>query len=591
MDVRIYRAAFLPALLALILVMFSFESRPAPLTSTLAPDAFDAEGAFGTLTGLVTRYPDRRPGSNGDGALAAAVGSRFRSLGLETSTDRFTGEVDGSDTPMTNVVGVLSGQRDRQVVVLAHRDASRRPGASSAASTAMLLELATALGDAHHTRTIVFVSTDGGTANSAGARRFAEHYPDRGKIDAIVVLEDVAATDSKRPFVVPWSTGAERAPLQLARTADAAVARESGASAGSESPFGQFLRQAWPLTLREQGPLVEHGLDAITLTARGELPLRPQADTLARISRQRLLDFGKAALSSVLALDAAPAIASSPRTFLVSGRRVVPGWTIGLLAIALLAPAVAAAVDGFARARRRKLPVDRWARWALAAGLPFLATLAAASVFRILGWLPDSASDALSPASRPSFAESAPPLAGLAAVFIAAWLFLRPAAIGGARGLGGSGRPQGPEVAVALALVLSLELVLLWTINPLATLLIVPAAHLCLLSCLPESPRRSLLVGGTVGAALLFPLVVCLYYGARLGLGFDPTRYALLLLAGGNSFFPAVAGSLVAGALVSTVSMAFARERSENRTDITVRGPSTYAGPGSLGGTESTLRR
>src|SRR5207247_9180951 len=159
-------------------------------------------------------------------------------------------------------------------------------------------------------------------------------------------------------------TGGGRAPLQLARTADAAVARESGANAGSESAFGQILRQAWPLTLREQGPLVEHGLNAITLTSHGELPPRPQADTLARVSRERLLDFGKAALSSVLALDAAPAIASSPRTFLISGRRVVPGWTIGLLALALLAPAVAAAIDGFARARRRKLPVGRGARWA-----------------------------------------------------------------------------------------------------------------------------------------------------------------------------------------------------------------------------------
>lgn len=588
MDVRIYRAAFLPALLALILVMFSFESRPAPLTSTLAPDAFDAVGAFGNLTDLANRYPDRRPGSNGDASLAGAIASRFRSLGLETSTDRFTGKVDGSSTSMTNVAGVLSGQRDRQVVVLAHRDASSRPGASSAASTAMLLALASALSDAHHTRTIVFVSTDGGTANSAGTRRFAEHYPDRGKIDGILVLEDVAAAHSKRPYVVPWSTGGERAPLQLARTADAAVARESGANAGSESSFGQFLRQAWPLTLREQGPLVEHGLHAITLTARGELPLRPQADTLARVSRERLLEFGKAALSTVLAVDAAPAIASSPRTFLVSGRRLVPGWTIGLLALALLAPAVAAAVDAFARARRRKLPVGRWARWALAAGLPFLATLAATSVFRFAGWLPDSASDALSPASRPSFAESAPPLAGLAAVFILAWLFLRPVAIGRTRGLG---RPEGPEVAVAIAFVLSLELVLLWMINPLATLLIVPAAHLCLLSCLPEVPRRSLLVGGTIGAALLFPLLVCLYYGARLGLGLDPTRYALLLLAGGNSFFQAIAGSLVAGALVSTVSMALARKGSKNRTDITVRGPRTYAGPGSLGGTQSALRR
>ena len=79
---------------------------------------------------------------------------------------------------------------------------------------------------------------------------------------------------------MPWSTDSSRASLQVVRTADAALARETGAGGGSESWLGQFVRQAWPLTLREQGPLVREGMDAVTITARGELPRGDGPDTL-----------------------------------------------------------------------------------------------------------------------------------------------------------------------------------------------------------------------------------------------------------------------------------------------------------------------
>jgi hypothetical protein len=51
--------------------------------------------------------------------------------------------------------------------------------------------------------------------------------------------------------------------------------------------------------------------------------------------------------------------------------------------------------------------------------------------------------------------------------------------------------------------------------------------------------------------------------------------------------------SLVAGCCVSALLIA-AHGRApadEDEIPITVRGPKTYAGPGSLGGTESALRR
>src|SRR5947209_9361334 len=121
---------------------------------------------------------------------------------------------------------------------------------------------------------------------------------------------------------------------------------------GSPSWGAQFLRQAWPLTLREQGPLVAGGLDAVTLTSRGEVPRSGPGDTLQGISQTRLGLMGRAAFATLLAYDAARPLEQSPNRYLVVGSQVIPDWAIALLAVGFLMPAVVASVDAFARARR-----------------------------------------------------------------------------------------------------------------------------------------------------------------------------------------------------------------------------------------------
>ena len=78
---RLYRAAFVPFVLALAVAAFSLTARPLPLTSTLAPDAFDGAPAFAELKSLAAEFPDRRPGSPGDEALAARVAQTLEGLG------------------------------------------------------------------------------------------------------------------------------------------------------------------------------------------------------------------------------------------------------------------------------------------------------------------------------------------------------------------------------------------------------------------------------------------------------------------------------------------------------------------------------
>src|SRR3954466_5226890 len=81
---RVYRLAFVPALLAVFVVAFSLEARPRPATTLLSADAFDGVRAYGgvrspnSLMELGAAFADRRPGSVGDAALADRVAATLR---------------------------------------------------------------------------------------------------------------------------------------------------------------------------------------------------------------------------------------------------------------------------------------------------------------------------------------------------------------------------------------------------------------------------------------------------------------------------------------------------------------------------------
>jgi hypothetical protein len=588
-DLRIYRVGFVAAVLTVLVAMFSLQERPAPLGSPIPPDAFKGDLAYGDTARFVKDYPDRAPGGAGDEGLGSFVEGRFRALGLETSRASFTGTHDGEDVHMSNVIGLLNAPSDRQIVVMAPRDAEGRPGASSASSTATLLQLAQALAGSSRKRTFVFVSLDGSAAGNAGAERFAATYPARDKVDAVLAIDEPGAASPRRPYVIPWASSARRGALQVLRTAEAALARESGEAPRSDSWAAQFLRQAWPLTLREQGPLVAHGLDAVTLTSRGEVPRGGGPDGLTGISSERLQTFGRAAFSTALAYDSAPQIKQSPERYIAAGHKVLPGWAIALLVVGLTTPALLASFDAFARARRQRIVGAPSMRRIAVSAAPFAVAFGVALLFEVFGWLPDSAAEALAPATRPTTGAAAAPLLVLLFAFACAWVFLRSARARRVEDLG----PAGPGPAVAVALTLAIEVLLVCIADPFTALLLVPAAHLAVLAALPEPPPRRLVACGFVATALALPVLALIYYGGHLHLGGDLSGYALLLVEPATrSVWSALLVSIVAGTLLSGAAAARARARlQEAEASVTVRGPATYAGPGSLGGTESALRR
>jgi hypothetical protein len=92
LDLRIYRAAFIPVVLAVLIAGFSLAERPRPIGTTLAPDAFDGQRAYAGLTELDRRFSRRAPGSPATTrwptASCASCGRRASRRGSSRSTRR-----------------------------------------------------------------------------------------------------------------------------------------------------------------------------------------------------------------------------------------------------------------------------------------------------------------------------------------------------------------------------------------------------------------------------------------------------------------------------------------------------------------------
>ena len=593
---RLYRAALLPIPLALVIAALSPTSRPAPVRSSLAPDAFLGARAFGEMNTLAREYPDRRPGSNGDQQLAAHVARDLEGLGgtaaggFTVRTHRFSGQtIDGQRTLTTVIAQRPGATNSTPIAILAHRDAAGAGARAELSGTAALLELARVFAARETKRTIVLVSTSGGSGGDAGATEFAAHA--RGAFDAAIVLGDLAAAHEREPVVVPYSDGLGSAPLALQRTVSDAVTHEAGREPAAPSVLGQLAHLAFPFTVDEQGPLDRSGLPAVAIQASGE----PGPEPTEAVSEEHLEGLGRAALSAVDALDAAPDLSQTRQTGLLVQHKRFPAWALRLLVIVLLLGPLIVAVDGLARVRRRGLRAGRWTLWTLACGLPFLACALFARLLGATGILGLAPPTPLPPSALNLDAAAVSAVASVLLVFALGWLAW-PVLV---RRLGLSTRPHLEATGVATLLVLLAVSLPVWAVNPVAALLLLPAAHVWLLVVSPELRPRPRAALALVAIGLLPLVLLIAFYAHGLGLGPGQLAWsAVLLLAGGQvGIAGSIAWSIALGCAAAMAMLALrtppppGAPEPDEALEITIRGPITYAGPGSLGGTESALRR
>ena len=207
LDPRIYRTGFVAVVLAVVVVAFSLYNEQGSLGTTLAPEAFNGSNATATMAKLSAAFPQRRPGSVADAAIADIVAKQLGTYGYVVSRDRFRAQTAEGTRRLDNVVGVRAGLSSGSIVVVSHRDSLRTGAQAEISGTAVLLELARVLAGETQHRTIVLVSTSG-DAGTAGATELAHKL---GKpVDAVDVFDLAPGSGRIRRLSTWYDTAAVR---------------------------------------------------------------------------------------------------------------------------------------------------------------------------------------------------------------------------------------------------------------------------------------------------------------------------------------------------------------------------------------------
>jgi hypothetical protein len=559
-DFRLYRIGFAPALAAVVVLLFALTAPPDPLPGVVAPAEFDEAAAARIARQIVDTAPERTPGSQGDAAIGDLVEQRFAQVeGGQVSEQTFTGEFDGDEVQLRNVILTLPGDSASTVVLLAPRDSGSGPGAaSSAAATATLLELVNELRTQSHSKTLVFVSTDGSSAGAQGAREFARNYTQRDEIDAAVDIWQPGSANPHQPFLLESSDGSQSPSAQLVRTAERELSEQTELRQDDQGTFGELTALALPSGLGEQAVLIENGLDAIGLSSAGERPLSTSEDQPESLSPSSLGAFGRTALLLAVTLDAATSPPEhGPGTYVPLAGNLVPGWTLAVLALALLFPAGLAAGDGIRRGARAHSGGGWALGWAASRALPLLAALVLFYFLSLVGLV-----------ASPPFPFD-PNLYGVGAGQIVVMVLLALTVGGSYYALRGWRVPAVlPRSAAvpALGVVSTLAVFIAWLANPYLALLLVPTAHVWL-TCAPR--RGSLPWPLVVGAAVLalLPLAAALIHlSGSLELGSAAPWLLLLMVSDGQIGFGTVFPlCLVVGGLLGAVAVSLRHQVAPRR--------------------------
>src|SRR5919206_3012141 len=561
LSARMYRGTWLLVGLPLLVAAFSV-ARPTPLPAPPLPPAFDRYAADALATDLARSFPDRSPGSPQATGAAQWFEQQLHAYGFRTQVDRFFATIPGRGrVRLENLSTVAPGSSPDTIVVMAHRDnTGTSPGANDNASgTAALIELARGYANvgagrrATPAHRILFLSTDGGAFGGLGAEHFAAQAARRGDVVAVLNLDALAGVG--RPRLELAGDTARSPAAALVETAALRIQEQTGFRPARPSALRQLLDLAFPFSLYEQAPFVGRGIPAVTITSSGDRPATAFGDTAERLDQIRLAQLGGSAQEILGSLDQGVDLAQGTSTYLYLGSRLIRGWAIQLVLIAALLPFFAAAVDLFARCRRRRIPLAPAFRSYLSRLGFWLGVGGLFELFRVAGAWPGGARVPPSPESSVATHWPVVAVLGFVAVCLVLWFVARDRLIPRRR-IG-----AGEEVAGYAAALLALGVVALLVVatNAFALLLLLPSLHAWL--WLPQSrgkppwTRAAILVAGFAG-----PLLLLWSLGSRYGLGLHAPWYLLELTALGYVGTAAVVITLAwAAAAAQLVALAAGR--------------------------------
>lgn len=547
-----------PALLALL---FSISTTGTLPRSPLEP-VFDSAAAAALHDQLSAVYPIRVPGTLEAEGATRWYSETISALGLATEEDVWTEDLaDLGSVELRNVVTIVPGRSEETIVLVAHRDNAGAdvPLGDNASGTAVLIELASAFApqqvgpDPLPQRTLVLVSTDAGAYGGAGAARFAQESPLADAAIAVVVLDGLGGRG--RPQIAIAGDGPASPARALVSTASARVLEQVGVPPSLPSIFTQLVDLGIPFAAGEQGPFLERGLAAITLTtSETSDPAASAGDPDAPLAVQRLGELGRATEALVGSLDASVGAAFRTPDSLFFSDRAASGWAVRLTLVLCVVPFALGVFDLLVRSRRRALPLAPGFRGLRARALFWLYGGLLLWIGALTGVFPTGASLPLPPYS--SFVVDVP-AAGLSVLVIAlavGWLVGRRRLV--------PARPASADEQLAgftAALVgLGVLAAVLAIAQPYALVFVLPSLYAWMLLPLRSNvwQRVGLFLVGLAG-----PLIGLTLLARQLGLGAldTPLYVAGLTTVGYLSLWSFLAAVGWAAAAAQLASLTFGR--------------------------------
>jgi len=361
---RLVRLGFVVVAPALLALLFSVATTGTLPRTPLEP-LFDSAAAAALHEQLSTEYPARVPGTvEGEGATRW-YSETISALGLATEADVWNEDLtDLGPVELRNVVTVVPGRADETIVLVAHRDnaGANQPLGDNASGTAALIELARGFAPQDvgpppmPQRTLVLVSTDAGAYGGAGAARFAATSPFADAAIAVVVLDGLGGRG--RPRIAIAGDSPASPARALVSTASARVREQVGVSPSLPSVLTQLVDLGMPFAAGEQGPFLERGVAAITITTSEKSdPAVPAGDPDTPLSVRRLGQLGRATEALVGSLDISVGGAFRTPDSLFLSDRAASGWAVRLTLVLCVVPFALGVVDLLVRCRRRALPL------------------------------------------------------------------------------------------------------------------------------------------------------------------------------------------------------------------------------------------
>ena len=228
---------------------------------------FSGARAFALEKDFVLQFPNRNSGDPNNRRAAEWIRAYFDSLGWQSSIQEWDIVNYSEPVRLRNVVNVLPGQSEKQILVVAHHDQSPRTiqGADNDGSgISILLHLAAIFADEDLPYTLVFVSTDAEEYGMLGTKRYLETSEKSEVILAGISLDNlgkelydgirISSVGQFRDYGALWLN-------LLAR--ETAKVHDSLWIPAIKPPVMQVLEQAVPISFMDQGPMVASGIPAL----------------------------------------------------------------------------------------------------------------------------------------------------------------------------------------------------------------------------------------------------------------------------------------------------------------------------------------